>query len=82
MALLSFEQEWVRSEDSKPFSTVSLPQGWLAIWCQECTRPPDCPLLLVAMLLRTPAAWELRDAGAVNKWTCMEFEKETSDDSS
>lgn len=80
MALLSIEDEMERAEGGAPFSNSTDGFGWMAIWCEECTREPDCPLLVVALMNRTPAAWTVRDPAAINKYTCTEFEKSTADD--
>jgi hypothetical protein len=82
MALLRLEDEVQRAEPSSAFVNDDAFEAWMTIWCDECTRQ-TCPLITVAAVNRTPKPWMLRDAGAVNKYTCTEFEgveKETSDD--
>lgn len=74
MALLSIEAELERSEDKMPFSNSTEGVGWMSIWCEECAHEPDCPLLLVSMMDRTPAAWELRDQASINRYTCTQYE--------
>jgi hypothetical protein len=58
-----------------PFSNSTDGLGWMSIWCDECVREPDCPLILVAMMNRTPAAWVLRDQASINRYTCTEYEE-------
>lgn len=74
MALLSVEDEMARALPEMPFSNSTEGFGWMSIWCDECIRERNCPLLLVAMMNRTPASWELRDQGSINRYTCTEFE--------
>jgi hypothetical protein len=80
MALLSIPEELDRAQHSAPFSTEDEYAGWWSIWCQECNREADCPLLMVAARNRTPAPWVLRDPHAVNRYTCTEYEASNADD--
>lgn len=77
MALLKIEKEMERARPGAAFSTLDDGASWMAIWCDECTKEPQCPLLTVVILNRTPGPWLLRDAAAVNKYTCTEFEGST-----
>ncbi|MFD8740828.1 hypothetical protein ACFV06_38750, partial [Streptomyces sp. NPDC059618] len=62
--------------------------GWMANWCDRCVhdRParqeegPGCPLVLVALMGRTPAQWLTPDADAdahvFAEYHCIEFRGE------
>jgi hypothetical protein len=54
-------------------------EAWMEIWCSEC-NVDECPLITAGAMGYTPAAWVLRDAGAVNKYVCTEFERRNADD--
>lgn len=75
MALLSFEEELARSSDRVPFSNGYEFDCWSSMWCSDCVREPECPLLLVILHERTPALWEDRDPGALNRYVCTGFER-------
>jgi hypothetical protein len=75
MALLSVEEEMERAQPTAPFSNSTDGFGWMSIWCDECAQEADCPLLLVAMMNRTPAAWVLREPLGINKYTCIEYQE-------
>lgn len=73
MALLSAGEELDRAKDIPPFSNSTEGHSWMSIWCEECAREPDCPLLLVAFSNKTPAAWQDREPRSLNRYTCHEF---------
>lgn len=73
MALLTPEEEDARAEDSWPFSNGFEFDSWASIWCLECAHYATCPLLLVMLMGKTPAAWEQVDPGALNRYHCHEF---------
>lgn len=80
MALLSLEDELERAQPGSAFVNEEAFEAWMQIWCDEC-NVDACPLLTVgATTARTPAPWVLRDAGAVNKYVCTEFERRNADD--
>lgn len=49
---------------------------WSAAWCNECVHEDDCPLILVAMLGKTPVEWtEDEPLGLETRYVCQEFEQ-------
>lgn len=79
MAVLSFEQELQRAKPEVAFSNGFEFDCWSAIWCEECVHYEDCPLLLVMLNEKTPAAWNEIDPLALNRYHCDEFEKADED---
>ncbi len=81
------DEVWNRSRDRMPFSNSTEGEAWQANWCDRCLRDAPfrngltnsgCPLLLVAMMGRTPAEWldqtaadELPRLG--DQYHCIEF---------
>ena len=80
MALLSIDEELARAEIGPPFASDDQYAGWWSIWCRDCAHELHCPLLMVAARDRTPAEWVLRDQGAINKYTCTEYEASNADE--
>lgn len=61
---LDYDEVYARSRDQAAFSNGDEGYGWMANWCDRCLRDAPfrnmgtgggCPILLVAMLDRTPA---------------------------
>lgn len=76
MALLSPDDEFARGVDRPAFSNGFEAESWMGIWCEECRHEPDCPLIMVAFLGRTPKAWKETDrASLTRRYTCHEFEQ-------
>lgn len=76
MALLDLDIELARSSDVRPFSNGYEGQSWMLLWCLDCATDEDtCPLVAVALLGRTPAAWTEREPGGLNRYTCHEYEE-------
>ena len=76
MALLSPAEEYDRAAPHAPFSNGTEGEAWMQRWCYRCVhdRDEDCPLLTVAMIDRTPAAWTPTDPhGLADRYTCAEF---------
>lgn len=73
MALLDLEFELGRSIDRQPFANRLEGESWMNLWCADCVHELSCSLQEVAMLGRTPVAWQLRDLGALDRYTCTEF---------
>lgn len=78
MALLSFDDELERAREKVPFSNGFEYDSWSSIWCDECVHFEDCPLLLVIMHEKTPAAWEDVAPHALNRYHCHEFTQESA----
>lgn len=65
-----------RSRDERPFANGFEGESWMNLWCWDCQVDEDeCPLIGVAMLGRTPAAWALRDPAGLNRYTCNEYQE-------
>lgn len=73
MALLSPEEEFERARPGWAFANGFEWESWSAIWCLECSHEPTCPLLVVMLQERIPAAWEDRNPGALNRYVCHEY---------
>lgn len=79
MALLRLEEEVERAQPGRAFVDDEAFEAWMQIWCDECDVA-ECPLVTIGAMGRTPAEWVLRDAGAVNKYTCTEFRPNNPDE--
>lgn len=75
MALLSIEQEMERAKPDAAFMLGTEYEGWMQIWCDHCTHQVQCPLLMVAAMNRTPAAWYRVSLDTAHSYTCSEFEE-------
>lgn len=74
--ILDGDAEWARSDDRAPFSNGFEGDAWMAAWCERCKLEPDCPLLTLAMMDRTPFAWvDFQIGGLANRYQCVEFEQ-------
>jgi hypothetical protein len=74
VALLSHTQELLRAIRRPPFANGYEGESWMSMWCEDCIHFDDCPLLTVAVFGMTPATWQDRDAGAMNRYICPEHE--------
>lgn len=78
MALLSFEQEYERAADERPFANGFEGESWMAHWCEMCVNsrlPDDCPLIGVALLGKTPQPWWLIDKRSLKaRFACQEYQ--------
>ncbi len=77
MALLSFPQEMGRSLPEPPFANGFEGESWMRLWCEDCANDVgrDCPLVAVALMGRTPLAWDDENPGHLNRYVCHEFVK-------
>ncbi len=77
MALLDLESELDRSRGVAAFANGFEGEAWMSLWCADCVNDADsdCPLIAVAMLGRTPAAFDDVSPGALNRYVCREFIK-------
>lgn len=78
MALLSFEEEFERARDGRPFANGFEFESWSSIWCDECALEDQCPLLSIILENKTPYSWEDKNPGALNRYHCWEFESRGS----
>lgn len=68
MALPGYDDAYERAADAPAFSN--------GFECERCTNDEDegCPLVLVAMMERTPAEWNLKDRSDLGgQYECTEF---------
>lgn len=79
MALLSFDEEYDRAHDTSAFSNSTDGHAWMGLWCEDCNHYEDCPLILVAMMGRTPLTWSEREPRSLNRYTCREFDDVTAE---
>jgi hypothetical protein len=79
---LDVDDVLTRSRDEPAFSNNDHADPWLARWCDRCLRDAPfrnginatgCPILLVAMLDRTPAEWQEQKVGDRSTYVCVEF---------
>lgn len=85
---IDYDDAYQRSRDEPAFSNGTEGFGWQANWCDRCLRdapfrngmsPTGCPLILVAMVDRTPAEWldgprdEHGRYSITDQYHCIEF---------
>jgi len=88
VSVIDYDDAYKRSREGAPFSNGTEGYGWMANWCDRCTRdapfrngisPQGCPLLLIALSERTPAEWldgprdEHGRYSIADQYTCVEF---------
>lgn len=75
------------ARDEAPFSNGSQGYGWMANWCDRCIHDKParegrdgegCPLVLVALMGKTPIQWlaETEEAWVYGDFHCIEFRGE------
>jgi hypothetical protein len=77
VSLPSFEDAEATAADRSPFSNGFEWDVWSARWCHRCLNDAneDCPLILVAMLGKTPSQWvEGEILGLETRYSCNGFE--------
>lgn len=85
---LDYDDIYARSRDQRAFANGTEGYGWQEAWCDRCLRDAPfrngisnvgCPILLVAMMDRTPAEFldgprdEHGAYGIEDQYTCIEF---------
>lgn len=85
---IDYEDALARSRDQAPFSNGTEGHGWTETWCARCLRDAPfrnmgkghgCPLILVALIGRTPAEWldgprdEQGSYSIEDQYHCIEF---------
>lgn len=85
---IDYEDAYKRSREGVPFSNGTEGYGWMANWCDRCTRDAPfrngiastgCPLILISLSERTPAEWldgprdEHGRYSIADQYTCIEF---------
>lgn len=80
----SFTDAMDAADPSTPFSNGSESDAWMQVWCETCVQDtPEkllkeggCPLVMVALMFRTPAEWKRGPVGSVErKYECEEYER-------
>jgi hypothetical protein len=75
MSLPSFDDAEARAANRPAFSNGFEIDAWMDRWCYRCVHEETCPLILVAMLGKTPAEWrELNRGDLGNQYACSAFE--------
>lgn len=68
------------ARDVRPFSNATIGHQWIANWCDRCLvdapyrngiSPTGCPLLMVALLDKTPIEW-FEQPDRIQDYTCIE----------
>ena len=83
----TYSEAFDAAREGSPFSNGSQGYGWMARNCDRCihdkpARQGDaangCPLILVALMRKTPAEWlaETEQAQIFADYTCVEFRDE------
>lgn len=79
----SFAKAMSAAEDRPAFSNATEGDGWMYVWCQRCTHDTPqaltedggCPLVMVALMQKTPVEWKPGPPGSLSrKYECTEFE--------
>ena len=78
MSLPGFEEVMDAAADRPPFANGTEGDAWMENWCwRPCRHEEDCPLLLAAMVGKTPAQWQEADPGRLGgQYACTAFEEE------
>lgn len=86
----TYPEAMATSRDEPAFSNSSMWELWAPRWCYRCTkdspemvdRGAGCPLIMVALMGRTPVEWTAateRDR-IFGNYQCSEFEERPADD--
>lgn len=77
MALLTFREYEPDAEEAAPFANGTEGELWMSEHCERCTfgdEEANCPLILLAMIGRTPRVWtRVENAGPCHTWHCPEW---------
>ncbi|MFI6496856.1 hypothetical protein [Nonomuraea typhae] len=86
MSLPTYEEAYARAREGSPFSNGFEGECWMDSNCYRCvndaaTRRGDwdngCPLILVALLGKTPAEWLTKNRSSLgDQYTCLYFRDE------
>lgn len=83
----SLDRLYDEARPERPFSNGSQGYGWMARNCDHCIHDksarsddygPGCPLVMVALMGRTPIQWlaETEEAWVYGDFRCIEFRSE------
>jgi hypothetical protein len=87
----TYDEAFAAAKDQSPFSNGTEGHAWMANWCESCTndspelvdRGEGCPLIMVALMGRTPAEWIDQTADGHylgDTYHCTEFRERPEDD--
>jgi hypothetical protein len=94
MTLPTYDEAFAKAREGAPFSNADEGYPWLETWCGRCTHDreartsegPGCPLVMVALMGRTPAEWLdntetgpdglLKPYSRSGQYTCVMFRPE------
>lgn len=80
MAVLTFSEEMDRARMLAAFSNGFEGDAWMGHWCETCVLFDGCVLVDVALLGRTPQAWqEDQPFGLASRYVCAEYTREATD---
>lgn len=75
--ILNHAAEMKQAADKPPFSNGFEGESWMSYWCHTCTKSVDgegCVLVGVALLGKTPFAWEsLVRNSLTSRYICHEY---------
>jgi hypothetical protein len=72
----SLDDAYEQAAPIAPFSNSTDGDGWTRRWCENCVHEADCPLLLTAMIARTPAQWRsVNPGGTHDMYDCSMYEQ-------
>lgn len=77
----TYDAAWGAAQDEPAFSNGTEGEIWMTNWCYRCQHEADCPLLLVALMDRTPAEWFEQPEGSADEYHCAEFRDQNGDGS-
>jgi|GEM_PF-2357142 len=86
MSLPTYDEAYAKAAEGSPFSNSTEGECWMANNCHRCvhdapTRRDEwdkgCPLIMVALLGKTPAEWMRKDGFRLgDQYTCVFFRDE------
>jgi hypothetical protein len=74
MTALDADAEFNRADEKPPFANGFEGDMWMSAWCERCAHYEDCPLILVAVMGRTPFPWVPDEPGSLTRrYTCARY---------
>lgn len=76
--MITFEEAHATAREGSPFSNSTDGDAWMANNCERCIndKGDGCPLILVALIGKTPAEWIEKDPLSLDRYTCIHFRDE------
>lgn len=78
----TYAEAWDHAEDRAAFSNGTEWECWSENWCHQCRNDSlgtgnegdDCPLILVALMQRTPSEWLRQEKDRLgDRFHCIEY---------